>query len=328
MTTAPATAGRERRTSDVVVIGAGPAGLMAARTAKAQGLSVTVLEARRRVGGRTWNGLVEGADGKDHFIEIGGQWISPDQTRLISLVEELGLPTFSRFRDGRNVYVDPRGERHVYDGLDFPVAEKTDREMDRLIAKIDELTAEIDAAAPWEHPRAAELVGALRSDAVEDPTGYADLLATRALLADSSAIVAGSLLGTSSTTAFAESASGVQAGGRTGLTAITVGALFLAAMFFAPLAGMIPAYATAGALIYVAMLMMGGMAHIDWKDHTDTIPAIVTVVMMPLTFSIANGIALGFLTYATLKLLTGQRDKVSLSLYVLCVVFIAKFAFL
>ena len=91
MTTAPATAGRERRTSDVVVIGAGPAGLMAARTAKAQGLSVTVLEARRRVGGRTWNGLVEGADGKDHFIEIGGQWISPDQTRLISLVEELGL---------------------------------------------------------------------------------------------------------------------------------------------------------------------------------------------------------------------------------------------
>ena len=99
-------------------------------------------------------------------------------------------------------------------------------------------------------------------------------------------------------------------------------------LFFAPLAGMIPAYATAGALIYVAMLMMSGLANIDWKDHTDTIPAIVTVVMMPLTFSIANGIALGFLTYATLKLLTGQRDKVSISLYVLCVIFIAKFAFL
>jgi len=109
---------------------------------------------------------------------------------------------------------------------------------------------------------------------------------------------------------------------------VTVAVLFLGAMFFAPLAGMIPAYATAGALIYVAMLMMSGMAHIDWKDHTDTIPAIVTVVMMPLTFSIANGIALGFLTYATLKLLTGQANKVSISLYVLCIVFIAKFAFL
>ncbi|WP_312201946.1 NCS2 family permease [Stutzerimonas balearica] len=151
---------------------------------------------------------------------------------------------------------------------------------------------------------------------------------SRALKADSTSSVVGAFVGCPPVTSYVESASGVAAGGRTGLTAITVGALFLAAMFFAPLAGMIPAYATAGALIYVAMLMMSGMAHIDWKDHTDTIPAIVTVVMMPLTFSIANGIALGFLTYATLKLLTGQRDKVSLSLYVLCVVFIAKFAFL
>jgi AGZA family xanthine/uracil permease-like MFS transporter len=151
---------------------------------------------------------------------------------------------------------------------------------------------------------------------------------SRALKADSTSSVVGSLVGCPPVTSYVESASGVAAGGRTGLTAVTVGVLFLAAMFFAPLAGMIPAFATAGALIYVAMLMMSGMAHIDWKDQTDTIPAIVTVVMMPLTFSIANGIALGFLTYATLKLLTGQRDKVSVSLYVLCIVFIAKFAFL
>lgn len=151
---------------------------------------------------------------------------------------------------------------------------------------------------------------------------------SQALKADSTSSVIGSLVGCPPVTSYVESAAGVAAGGRTGLTAVTVGVLFLAAMFFAPLAGMIPAYATAGALIYVAMLMMSGMAHIDWKDNTDTIPAIVTVVMMPLTFSIANGIALGFLTYATLKLLTGQRDKVSLSLYVLCVIFIAKFAFL
>lgn len=151
---------------------------------------------------------------------------------------------------------------------------------------------------------------------------------SQALKADSTSSVIGSLVGCPPVTSYVESAAGVAAGGRTGLTAVTVGVLFLAAMFFAPLAGMIPAYATAGALIYVAMLMMSGMAHIDWKDSTDSIPAIVTVVMMPLTFSIANGIALGFLTYATLKLLTGQRDKVSVSLYVLCIIFIAKFAFL
>lgn len=151
---------------------------------------------------------------------------------------------------------------------------------------------------------------------------------SKALKADSTSSVVGAVVGCPPVTSYVESAAGVAAGGRTGLTAITVGFLFLAAMFFAPLAGMIPAYATAGALIYVAMLMMSGMAHIDWKDHTDTIPAIVTVVMMPLTFSIANGIALGFLTYATLKLLTGQGDKVSLSLYALCIIFIAKFAFL
>ena len=151
---------------------------------------------------------------------------------------------------------------------------------------------------------------------------------SRALKADSTSSVVGAFVGCPPVTSYVESASGVAAGGRTGLTAVTVAVLFLAAMFFAPLAGMIPAYATAGALIYVAMLMMSGMANIDWKDHTDTIPAIVTVVMMPLTFSIANGIALGFLTYATLKLLTGQANKVSISLYVLCIIFIAKFAFL
>lgn len=108
---------------------------------------------------------------------------------------------------------------------------------------------------------------------------------SRALKADSASSVFGAVVGVPPVTSYVESAAGVAAGGRTGLTAVTVGVLFVAAMFFAPLAGMIPAYATAGALIYVAMLMMSGMAHIEWDDATDSIPAIVTAIMMPLTFS-------------------------------------------
>ncbi len=174
---------------------------------------------------------------------------------------------------------------------------------------------------------AGTLMGvAHRAHLVDDDGRIKNL--SRALKADSTSSVMGSFVGCPPVTSYVESASGVAAGGRTGLTAVTVGILFLLAMFFAPLAGMIPAYATAGALIYVAMLMMSGMAHINWKDHTDTIPAIVTVVMMPLTFSIANGIALGFLTYTAMKLFTGQHEKISISLYVLSVIFIAKFAFL
>ncbi|WP_105103431.1 NCS2 family permease [Microbulbifer pacificus] len=174
---------------------------------------------------------------------------------------------------------------------------------------------------------AGTLMGvAHRAHLVDDDGRIKNL--SRALKADSTSSVMGAFLGCPPVTSYVESASGVAAGGRTGLTAVTVGVLFLLAMFLAPLAGMIPAYATAGALIYVAMLMMGGMAHINWKDHTDTIPAIVTVVMMPLTFSIANGIALGFLTYTAMKLFTGQHDKISVSLYVLSAIFIAKFAFL
>ena len=120
----------------------------------------------------------------------------------------------------------------------------------------------------------------------------------------------------------------VAAGGRTGLTAVTVGVLFVAAMFFAPLAGMIPAYATTGALIYVAMLMMGGMQHINWDEPTDCIPAIVTVIMMPLTFSVADGIALGFISFVALKAGTGKYREISVSLWVLCAIFIAKFIYL
>ncbi len=157
--------------------------------------------------------------------------------------------------------------------------------------------------------------------------GYIENM-SKALKADSSSSVIGSLVGCPPVTSYVESASGIAAGGRTGLTAVTVGVLFAAAVFLAPLAGMIPAYATAGALIYVAMLMMGGLSQIEWEDQTDMIPAIVTVVMMPLTFSIANGIALGFVTYTVMKVCTGQQSKISAAMYVLCAIFIAKFVFL
>ncbi len=154
----PASAGdRLEIERDVVVIGAGPAGLMAARTLKKSGRSVAVLEARPRVGGRTWNGKVADAQGREHFIEIGGQWISPDQTRLIDLVDELGLETFPRYREGTSIYVSPDGTRHEYEGTTFPASEKTQAEMDQLIATLDQLAAEIGAAEPWAHPKAAEL---------------------------------------------------------------------------------------------------------------------------------------------------------------------------
>ena len=151
---------------------------------------------------------------------------------------------------------------------------------------------------------------------------------SRALKADSASSVFGAVVGVPPVTSYVESAAGVAAGGRTGLTAVTVGVLFVAAMFFAPLAGMIPAYATAGALIYVAMLMMGGMQHINWEEPTDCIPAIVTMIMMPLTFSVADGIALGFISFVALKAGTGKYREISVSVWVLCAIFIAKFIYL
>ncbi|WKE66354.1 NCS2 family permease [Gallaecimonas kandeliae] len=150
---------------------------------------------------------------------------------------------------------------------------------------------------------------------------------SRALLADSTATIVGATLGTSTTTSYVESTAGVAAGGRSGLTAVVVGILFLAALFFAPLAGMVPAFATAGALVYVAVLMMGSLKHLDWKDITETVPAVVVLVMMPLTFSIASGIAFGFISYALVKALAGRFREVSPAVWVLATLFVVKFAF-
>ncbi len=150
----------------------------------------------------------------------------------------------------------------------------------------------------------------------------------RALLADSTAIAAGSLLGTSSTTAYIESAAGTAVGGRTGLTAVVVAVLFLAALFLAPLAGSVPAFATAPALIYVAVLMSRALAEIEWNDVTESAPAFLCAISMPLTFSIAHGIAFGFISYAAIKLLAGRAREVPLTVWLLAAVFIGKFAWL
>ncbi len=150
----------------------------------------------------------------------------------------------------------------------------------------------------------------------------------RALLADSGAIMAGSFLGTSSTTAYIESASGVQAGGRTGLTAVTVGVLFLACLFISPLAGAVPGYATAPALLYVACLMLRELVELDWADATESVPAVLTALMMPFTYSIANGVAFGFISYAALKLLTGRARQVQLIVWIIAGVFLFKYFYL
>lgn len=149
----------------------------------------------------------------------------------------------------------------------------------------------------------------------------------RALMADSTAILAGSVLGTSSTTAYVESASGVQAGGRTGLTALVVAGLFLLAIFFAPLAGSVPAYATAPALLYVACLMVREFEEIEWRDVTESAPAVLTALMMPFTYSIANGLAFGFVSYALIKLLTGRAREVHLATWIVAALFVIRFAF-
>ena len=150
----------------------------------------------------------------------------------------------------------------------------------------------------------------------------------KALLADSTAIAAGSLLGTSSTTAYIESAAGTAVGGRTGLTAVVVGLLFLAALFLAPLAGTVPAFATAPALIYVAVLMTRALAEIDWEDLSESAPAFICAISMPLTFSIAHGIAFGFISYAAIKLIAGRASEVPITVWVLAAVFVGKFAWL
>ncbi len=147
----------------------------------------------------------------------------------------------------------------------------------------------------------------------------------QALVADSSAAMIGAAVGTSTTTSYIESAAGINSGGRTGLTAATVGVLFLLALFVAPLAGSIPAYATAPALLYVACLMARGLTEIEWDDITEAAPAVITAIAMPFTFSIAEGIAFGFISYAGIKLVSGRYRDVHPAVAILAVLFVIKY---
>jgi adenine/guanine/hypoxanthine permease len=169
------------------------------------------------------------------------------------------------------------------------------------------------------------LVGVAYRAGLVDRSGHIPRLG-RAFIADSVATIAGAVLGTSTVTSYIESAAGVRAGGRTGLVGVVVAALFLLSLFLAPLAGTVPAYATAPALFYVACLMTRGLAEVDWEDVTEYAPAVVTAVTMPLTFSIANGIAFGLIAYAAAKLLSGRLP--SLAVVVLAFLFLVKFVML
>ncbi|AXO60531.1 NCS2 family permease [Pseudomonas sp. phDV1] len=170
------------------------------------------------------------------------------------------------------------------------------------------------------------LVGVAQKADLLDKDGKMPRLG-RALLADSTATMAGAALGTSTTTSYIESAAGISAGGRTGLTACVVAALFLLSLFFAPLAGSVPAYATAPALLFVAVLMMSSLAQIDWDDLTVAAPVVVAALAMPLTFSIANGIAFGFIAWTAVKVLAGRWRELNPAMWVLSALFIVKLAY-
>ena len=171
------------------------------------------------------------------------------------------------------------------------------------------------------------LVGLGRQAGVLTPAG--DLpRAKRALMADAVATTVGATLGTSTVTAYIESATGVAEGGRTGLTAVTVGVLFLVSVFLSPLAAAVPAVATAPALIIVGSLMLRAVVEIAWDDATESVPAFITLIAMPLTFSIANGLALGFIGYPVIKALAGRARDVSPLVYLLAGLFVLRFAYL
>ena len=171
------------------------------------------------------------------------------------------------------------------------------------------------------------LLGVASRANLVDADGKSNAL-NKALLADSGSSIFGTFFGCSPVTSYVESSAGVEAGGRTGLTAVVVGILFIIAIFFSPLAAMVPPYATAGALIYVAILMLTGIEKLNWSNSIEILPALIIIIMIPLTFSIADGIALGFLSYIVLKISAGEISKIASGAWFLTIIFLSKFVFL
>ena len=171
------------------------------------------------------------------------------------------------------------------------------------------------------------LIGTAQAGNLLDKNGKLPRM-RKTLLADSSATIVGATLGTSTTTTYVESSAGIAVGGRSGLTAVVIGALFLLALFFSPLATTIPKHATAPALIFISCFMAKNLIYINWDDITDYIPSVLTAVAMPFTYSITDGLALGIISYIGIKLLAGKHKDINIAMYVVSLLFVAKYTIL
>jgi len=167
---------------------------------------------------------------------------------------------------------------------------------------------------------------ATRANFIDEKGNISNL--DKALKCDSSTSIIGTFFGCAPVTSYVESSSGIEAGGRTGLTAITIGFLFLFSIFLSPLASIVPSYATSGALIYVSFLILSGLQKLDWTDLSELIPSLIIVVMIPLTFSIADGISLGFIAFIVMKIASGNIKSISSGSWFLTLIFVSKFIFL
>ena len=171
------------------------------------------------------------------------------------------------------------------------------------------------------------LLGAAKQSGMIDENGEV-IRMKQALMSDAISTAAGAMVGTSTVTTVVESSAGIAAGGRTGLTSLVTALMFLGAILFAPIVSIVPAAATAPALIFVGILMLGNIRDVDFSDMSNALPAFCTIVFMPFTYSIANGVAFGLITYCLMKLTTGRRQDVKVLTLAISVVFVVRYAFM